>query len=185
MFWLHIHLPAKLVLSLKQSTKGFERIIPEILRRSSYFGTYLVHKTTFNPVFLDTYTPKKYKCVTTIFFPFQISCPASDCTISIPIILMEKYLGSQYDYEENAIDKKCPGCSKLVTFVPDSKSLNSRDGKSSLKISHSVDCGNGHYFCWECGKLQGHAPVSCGLWSKWQEKCTAMDSSGFFAWLNR
>ena len=98
---------------------------------------------------------------------------------------MEKYLGSQlYNYEENAIDKKCPGCAKLVTFVPDSKSLSSKDGKS-LKISHSVDCGNGHYFCWECGKLQGHAPVSCGLWSKWLEKCVAMDSSGFFTWLNR
>ena len=178
-------MPAKQTLNSKLSAKGYERKIREILRRFSYFGTYLVHNTTCKLVFFG-YTPKEiYSCITTIFFPFQISCPASDCTISIPIILMEKYLGSQYDYEENAIDKKCPGCSKLVTFVPDSKSLNSRDGKSSLKISHSVDCGNGHYFCWECGKLQGHAPVSCGLWSKWQEKCTAMDSSGFFAWLNR
>ena len=123
-------------------------------------------------------------CASSFYF-FQIPCPAADCTVSIPITVMEKYLGSQlYNYEENAIDKKCPGCAKLVTFVPDSKSLSSKDGKS-LKISHSVDCGNGHYFCWECGKLQGHAPVSCGLWSKWLEKCVAMDSSGFFTWLNR
>ena len=38
MFWLHRHLPAKQVLNSKQSAKGYERKIREILRRSGYFG---------------------------------------------------------------------------------------------------------------------------------------------------
>ena len=39
MFWLHRHLLAKQVLNSKQSTKGYERIIQEILIRSGYFST--------------------------------------------------------------------------------------------------------------------------------------------------
>ena len=38
MFWLHRHLPAKQDLNSKQSAKGHERIIREILRRSDYFS---------------------------------------------------------------------------------------------------------------------------------------------------
>ena len=34
MFWKHRHLPAQ---NSKQSTKGYERIFQEILRRSGYF----------------------------------------------------------------------------------------------------------------------------------------------------
>ena len=36
-FWLHRHLTSKQVLNSKQSAKGHERIIREILRRSEYF----------------------------------------------------------------------------------------------------------------------------------------------------
>ena len=38
MFWLHRHLPAKQALDLKQSVKGYERIIRETLTRSGYFN---------------------------------------------------------------------------------------------------------------------------------------------------
>ena len=47
-----------------------------------------------------------------------------------------------------------------------------------IKISHTVDCGNGHFFCWECRSVQGHAPVACTLWEKWLEKCAKMDNMG-------
>lgn len=37
------------------------------------------------------------------------------------------------------------------------------------EYSSSVDCGNGHYFCWDC--LQdGHQPASCQQWKNWFEK---------------
>ena len=39
MFWLHRHLPAKQAQYSKQSAKGYERIIQEILRGSGYFST--------------------------------------------------------------------------------------------------------------------------------------------------
>ena len=41
MFWLYRHLLAKQALNSKQSTKGYERIIREILRRSGYFNNTL------------------------------------------------------------------------------------------------------------------------------------------------
>ena len=68
----------------------------------------------------------------------------------------------------------CLGCAKLVSFVPD-KSTTAND---MIKISHTVDCGNGHFFCWECRSVQGHAPVACTLWEKWLEKCAKMDNMG-------
>ena len=40
MFWLLKHLPSKQALNSKQSTKGYERKIQEILRRSGYFREY-------------------------------------------------------------------------------------------------------------------------------------------------
>lgn len=72
---------------------------------------------------------------------------------------------------------KCPGCNKSVNFAPDKMDA------LKIQFSHSVDCGHGHFFCWQCRALIGHAPVSCLLWEKWQEKCAKMDNSGFFAFL--
>jgi ankyrin repeat/IBR domain-containing protein 1 len=123
----------------------------------------------------------------------QIFCPAPDCQVSVPIVVIEKYLGIRkqqaqtchnkikqqpqqqiQQHEEIGISKKCPGCAKLVSFVPD-KSTTAND---MIKISHTVDCGNGHFFCWECRSVQGHAPVACTLWEKWLEKCAKMDNMG-------
>ncbi len=36
-------------------------------------------------------------------------------------------------------------------------------------FSRSVDCGNGHYYCWECLQ-EGHEPASCQNWKDWFEK---------------
>ena len=52
MFWLHRHLLAKQVLNSKQSAKGYERIIPEILRRSGYFSTFQWFCVNVNVIFL-------------------------------------------------------------------------------------------------------------------------------------
>ena len=35
--------------------------------------------------------------------------------------------------------------------------------------SRSVDCGMGHYSCWDCLK-EGHEPASCQNWSDWYQK---------------
>ena len=47
MFWLHRHLPAKQALNSKQSAKGHERLIPEILIRSDYFFDSMIINALF------------------------------------------------------------------------------------------------------------------------------------------
>ena len=47
-----------------------------------------------------------------------------------------------------------------------------------LPISYSADCGGYHFFCWECGD-EGHAPLGCKLWKKWEEKCSLINSGNF------
>ena len=37
------------------------------------------------------------------------------------------------------------------------------------RTSHAVDCGAGHFFCWECVG-EAHAPVGCDQWLQWQRK---------------
>jgi len=37
------------------------------------------------------------------------------------------------------------------------------------RTSHAVDCGNGHFFCWECLK-EAHAPSGCDQWLQWLHK---------------
>ena len=49
MFWLHRHLTVKQSLNSKQSTKVYERIIWEILRRSDYFKYYLGNISQIHP----------------------------------------------------------------------------------------------------------------------------------------
>ena len=85
---------------------------------------------------------------------------------------------------------QCPGgCGQSVNYVPDSNSSSSKSDTTaagcSIKFSHSVDCGHGHFFCWECRGLIGHAPVSCLLWEKWGEKCAKITDKdvGFLAFL--
>ena len=83
---------------------------------------------------------------------------------------------------------QCPGgCGQSVNYVPDSNSSKSDTTAAgySIKFSHSVDCGHGHFFCWECRGLIGHAPVSCLLWEKWGEKCAKITDKdvGFLAFL--
>ena len=40
----------------------------------------------------------------------------------------------------------------------------------TCQVSHSVDCGGGHFFCWECSE-EAHAPVMCGMWKLWLVRC--------------
>ncbi len=153
-------------------------------------------------ILLKDSSVQKPECIQYITsgFSIQISCPVPDCKVSVPMSVMEKYLGIRSTTtttsaptttnkpaaanivtpsnggdqpHQESFSKKCPGCEKVVSFVPD-KHTSAND----INISHSVDCGNGHFFCWECTSLQGHAPLACDLWEKWHEKCSKMDTIG-------
>lgn len=61
--------------------------------------------------------------------------------------------------ESNKSIKWCPvaGCGRAVRLPEIEQSGNKSAGKSIPITSHAVDCGNSHFFCWEClGKLQSH-----------------------------
>ena len=41
-------------------------------------------------------------------------------------------------------------------------------------VSHSVDCGAGHFFCWSC-LGEAHAPVPCHKYQEWLVRCARID----------
>ena len=66
---------------------------------------------------------------------------------------------SYYYYYKSFVEssksiKWCPvaGCGRAVKLPEmeqiQSNSTNSPPGKTEPLISHAVDCGNGHFFCW-------------------------------------
>ena len=65
MFLLDRYLLVKQALNSKKSAKGYERIIPEILRRSGYFSTFLWFCVNVNVKFL-------FLCI--VYFDADDSC---------------------------------------------------------------------------------------------------------------
>ncbi|XP_050544960.1 ankyrin repeat and IBR domain-containing protein 1-like isoform X2 [Daktulosphaira vitifoliae] len=107
----------------------------------------------------------------------NIFCPALHCHILVPTELIEKVVSPEmarryFDLnieafvENNRSIKWCPvpKCG-LAVRLP----INAKKSKNSSKIARSVDCGRGHYFCWEC-MGDAHTPCSCDQWSQWMTK---------------
>ncbi|XP_055345873.1 ankyrin repeat and IBR domain-containing protein 1-like [Paramacrobiotus metropolitanus] len=115
---------------------------------------------------------------------YPIVCPDSSCSVLVPCDVVEglvsrevarKYL--QFDIEafveSNPNMKWCPfaGCGRAVCRpeLPAPLSLDIPHMKPPLATSHAVDCGNGHYFCWECSG-EAHEPSSCDKWTEWHQR---------------
>ncbi|XP_059475498.1 ankyrin repeat and IBR domain-containing protein 1-like [Neocloeon triangulifer] len=113
----------------------------------------------------------------------HIFCPAFNCHILVPVDIIEHVVSAemarrylQFDIkafvETNRSIKWCPlpGCGRAVRLPPESydNSLSSANN-GPLSTSHAVDCGNGHFFCWEC-LGEAHAPCGCEQWKEWQKK---------------
>ena len=112
-----------------------------------------------------------------------ISCPAFDCNIMVPVQVIERYVSPlmarkylKFDLncfvETNKSIKWCPypACQRAVN-LPESERQLWEDRSLVPPVSHAVDCGGGHFFCWDCGSLEAHAPLSCSLWQKWLSRC--------------
>ncbi|XP_060867309.1 ankyrin repeat and IBR domain-containing protein 1-like [Metopolophium dirhodum] len=106
----------------------------------------------------------------------NICCPALHCHILVPTELIENVVSPEmarryFDLniesfvESNRSIKWCPvpNCGLAVRLPI------SRKPKPNSKIARSVDCGRGHYFCWEC-MGDAHTPCSCQQWSQWMTK---------------
>ncbi|PNF19231.1 hypothetical protein B7P43_G08208 [Cryptotermes secundus] len=118
----------------------------------------------------------------------HILCPAYQCHILVPVEVIEKLVSPdmarrylQFDIkafvESNRSIKWCPmpGCGRAVR-LPETEQTQPSDvlhnipsAKPPLLTSHAVDCGNGHFFCWEC-LGEAHAPCGCSQWLQWQQK---------------
>ncbi|XP_073992542.1 ankyrin repeat and IBR domain-containing protein 1-like isoform X3 [Rhodnius prolixus] len=102
----------------------------------------------------------------------RIVCPGQDCPLLVSPDFVHALVSPQYStsyrifdikafVEQNPSIKWCPhvGCGRAVRLPTDNE-------KFHANISHAVDCGEGHYFCWEC-LGQAHAPCSCSDWRRW------------------
>lgn len=137
----------------------------------------------------------------------HILCPAYQCHILVPVELIEKIVSPemarrylQFDIkafvDSNRSIKWCPipGCGRAVRLpeIEQSKQLN--NNKCIPVTSHAVDCGNAHFFCWEC-LGEAHAPSGCRQWQEWQMKiaevkpeelqasCSGSEDAANFLWL--
>jgi ankyrin repeat/IBR domain-containing protein 1 len=113
----------------------------------------------------------------------HILCPAFGCSILVPVDMIELLVSQEvarmylkFDInnfvETNKMIKWCPGptCERAVR-LPDTELLR-LEGK--VEVSHSVDCGDGHFFCWEC-LGEAHAPVACSRYQAWLVRCARID----------
>ncbi len=113
-----------------------------------------------------------------------ISCPAYDCNIMVPVQVIERYVSPQMARKYLKFDLDCfvetnksikwcpyPACQRAVN-LPESERQLWEDRSLVPAVSHAVDCGGGHFFCWDCGSLEAHAPLSCNLWQKWLARCS-------------
>lgn len=115
----------------------------------------------------------------------HIICPAFDCSMLVPVEVIENVVSRdmarrylQFDIkafvDSNPDMKWCPypGCGRAVKLPEvDGMTASSSQSRSTIPsdTSRSVDCGAGHYFCWEC-QGEAHEPCSCENWVKWQQK---------------
>ncbi|XP_052236052.1 ankyrin repeat and IBR domain-containing protein 1-like [Dreissena polymorpha] len=114
----------------------------------------------------------------------DITCPGYGCNILVPVEVIESVVSRdmarrylQFDIkafvDSNPNIKWCPfpGCGRAVR-LPEviqggaGGSRNSPGHKIPADTSRAVDCGNGHYFCWECSG-EAHEPCSCDSLRRW------------------
>ncbi|KAG8232843.1 hypothetical protein J437_LFUL012647 [Ladona fulva] len=122
----------------------------------------------------------------------RILCPAFHCHYLVPAEIIERLVSPemarrylQFDIKAfvdgNRSIKWCPmpGCGRAVR-LPEvervqpissapSTSPPSSPGWPPPVVSHAVDCGRGHLFCWEC-LGEAHAPSGCAQWREWKRK---------------
>ncbi|XP_060081495.1 ankyrin repeat and IBR domain-containing protein 1-like [Ylistrum balloti] len=111
----------------------------------------------------------------------HITCPGFQCGKLVPVEIIENIVSRemarrylQFDIkafvDSNPSIKWCPfpGCGRAVR-LPELDGSNQTPRQLPADTSRAVDCGNKHYFCWDCGG-EAHEPCSCENWTKWHQK---------------
>ena len=122
-----------------------------------------------------------------------LTCPSSECNVLVPVDVIESFVSPRVarkylKFDQNALEdslenssvRQCPypDCQSVVK-MSESEKLNWKESlKISPPVSKGVDCGKFHFFCWECGSPESHAPLSCSLWQQWLTRCEEVAASG-------
>ncbi|XP_070570683.1 ankyrin repeat and IBR domain-containing protein 1-like isoform X2 [Ptychodera flava] len=116
----------------------------------------------------------------------NILCPAYNCTKLVPLETIENLVSRdmarrylQFDIkafvDSNPHIKWCPapGCGRAVKYPEGEATARGSASNYSAPppTSKSVDCGTGHFFCWDC-LGEAHEPCSCENLKIWHEKIT-------------
>ncbi|XP_063695065.1 ankyrin repeat and IBR domain-containing protein 1-like isoform X8 [Bolinopsis microptera] len=130
----------------------------------------------------------------------SLECPGHDCSILVPTELVEaivskdvaqRYLefGIQAFVDTHPDMKWCPfpGCGRAVKLPDDNNMIFNYNGfimktKRTKPAPRAVDCGSGHFFCWNCLD-EAHEPCDCDLWETWQREIGHMkpEPKGFLS----
>lgn len=133
----------------------------------------------------------------------QLQCPGFDCNKLVPLDVITEIIPKEVDakYIKFGIDafvdaspnlKWCPhpGCGRAVCLPSAEAETEDIDGEagaqkgsnpqSSGESPRAVDCGKGHFFCWNCG-AEAHDPCNCDLWVQWKDEVSKQDESNFLA----
>lgn len=127
----------------------------------------------------------------------EIVCPQTDCFAIISNETIESLVSKEtaklylhFDIkafvDSNPNIKWCPfpGCGMAVknpkTFIK--KTIHKKviipevheQHNMITEFSCTVDCGQGHIFCWECLK-EAHEPATCKNWKDWVDKVHEMN----------
>jgi len=105
MFWLHKHLPVKQALNSKQSAKGYERIIREILRSSGYF--------IFSPFYLSF----NYCCNFSAFVEHCVCVSCEELWGSISFKLPYQYIKVKYILHTRLENLQVSALSIIVIYL--------------------------------------------------------------------
>lgn len=119
-----------------------------------------------------------------------ITCPLFDCNIILPMKVIEEYVspkmiqkyirfGTESSMDNDNFSKICPypDCQLVVRITDTEKELFSMANNIMPPISHGVDCGAGHFFCWDCNLPEAHSPISCSNWQQWLTRCEELTTS--------
>ena len=122
----------------------------------------------------------------------NIPCPGYQCKQHLSKEMVVKLIPPDVDskYFKFGIDSfvdSCqntrwcphPGCERAVHLPPTSAAGDvasptvSLEPKGTDGLLRTVDCGEGHFFCWACSK-EAHDPCSCETWNIWKVKLVEM-----------
>ena len=121
-----------------------------------------------------------------------VTCPSSECNILVPMDIIEmfvsprvarKYLKFEQNSFEDKLDsglvRQCPypDCQSVVKMTENDKNGWKESLKTSPPISRGIDCGKFHFFCWDCGAPESHAPLACSYWQQWLTRCEEVAAS--------